>query len=232
MLVTIVDISHSKSIEKKLITNEANLQRSLEEKEILLKEVYHRTKNNMLVIISLLNLQMDEIEDKKAIFLLKETENRIRTMSLMHESLYQTTSLADINLAQYLSKIATNLINSMTTGNNFSLELDCKEISISIDKAMPLGLAVNEIITNAIQHAFPNNTGGVIQIKLSQDHKGNIQLNIGDSGVGISQSIDPQNSDSLGSQIIDSLIDKQVKGTYSVIIGVGTTYIITFKNNL
>lgn len=232
VLVTVVDISHSKAIENKLITNEASLQRSLEEKEILLKEVYHRTKNNMLVIISLINLQMDEIEDKKAIRLFKETENRIRTMSLMHESLYQTTSLADIDLAQYLSKIATNLIKSMTTEKTLSLELDCKEVSISIDKAMPLGLAVNEIITNAIQHAFPNNRRGVIQIKLSQDNKGNVQLNIGDSGIGMNKDIDPQKSESLGLQIIGSLIDKQVKGTYTVVIGVGTTYMITFKNNL
>ena len=232
VLVTFVDISHSKAIENKLITNKASLQRSLEEKEILLKEVYHRTKNNMLVIISLLNLQMDEIKDKKAINLFKETENRIRTMSLMHESLYQTTSLTDIDLAHYLSKIATNLIESMTTGDNLVLELNCKKISISIDKAMPLGLAVNEIITNAIQHAFPNNRRGVIHIKLSQDNKENIQLNIGDSGIGMSKNIDPQKSESLGLQIIDSLIDKQVKGTYSVVVGVGTTYMITFKNNL
>lgn len=231
VLVTIVDISHSKAIENKLITNETILQRSLEEKEILLKEVYHRTKNNMLVIISLLNLQMDEIEDKKALSLFKETENRIRTMSLMHESLYQTTSLTNIDLAQYISKIAANLIESMTTGDHITLELDCEKVSISIDKAMPLGLAVNEIITNAIQHAFPNNIRGVVQIKLSQDDKGNTQLNIGDSGIGINENIDPQKSESLGLQIIGSLIDKQVKGTYSVIIGVGTTYLITFKNN-
>lgn len=219
-LATLVDITPLKEIESRL-------QQSVEEKEVLLKEVYHRTKNNMLVIISLLNLQADEIEDPKMQKIFFETENRIRAMSLIHESLYQTHNLANIDVGEYLKNIGSELVSSMTLHGRIELEVESESMIVSIDKAMPLGLIANEIITNAIQHAFEGRTGNKIFINLGKTEDGRIQVAIGDNGIGMApESL--ENNDLFGMMVIRNLISMQLQGEYSVSMENGTCYTITF----
>lgn len=224
-LGTMIDITNLKETENML-------QQSLEEKEVLLKEVYHRTKNNMLVIISLLNLQMDEIDDPKMKRIFKETENRIRAMALIHESLYQTHNLAQIDAGQYVSNIAAGLIESMTLKNRISLELDCAPIIVSIDKAMPLGLIANEIITNAIQHAFADDEQGKIFIELKKHSAEDVVLIIGDDGTGWDSQEKMNDPDQFGLMVIRNLIDMQLQGNYTIKSDDGTCYAISFKDDV
>lgn len=221
-LATLVDITLLKEIEKRL-------QQTVEEKEILLKEVYHRTKNNMLVIISLLTLQADEISDPKMQKIFFETENRIRAMSLIHESLYQTHNLANIDIGEYLRNLATELVASMTLRWDIDLTVESDAMIISIDKAMPLGLIANEIVTNAIQHAFYEQLEKKIYIGLNKRDGGEFELVIKDNGVGIGSEC-LEDTEQFGLMVIRNLIEMQLQGKYSVSSDNGTCYTITFTD--
>jgi PAS domain S-box-containing protein len=164
---TIVDISEHVRAQKKISVNEKRLQGLLLEKDLLLREVYHRTKNNMLVIISMLALQMEEIEDKAAKKIFEEMEHRIRAMALVHENLYQSESLVDINLGEYLAKLARTQVEHMTLSRQIEVRADYCQVTVPFDKAVPLGLVVSELITNSVKHAFPAGKKGIIRIQLA-----------------------------------------------------------------
>jgi len=229
MVGTINDVSSIKLKEKLLKVQDQRLQKSLDEKEVLLKEIYHRTKNNMLVIISLLDLQVQDIEDEQVRTLFLETENRIKAMALVHEKLCQSQNLSEIDLGSYLKEIAESLLATMVVDNRVKLLSSFEPVAINIDYAVPLGLVVNEIVTNAVKHAFPGNHSGSIYLNVEQSQEGEIVLAIGDDGVGLPEYIDVQNSTSFGMRIIiTSLVKMQLKGTLTVNRENGTRYLIKF----
>lgn len=235
MVGTITDVTNRRLSAEQLRIKDQQLQKSLEEKEVLLKEIYHRTKNNMLVIISMLDLQIQDLEDERGKTIFLETESRIRAMALVHEKLYQSQNLSEINMGDYLHEIAESLIHSMVLNNRITLISNTEQIEINIDCAVPLGLIVNEIVTNSVKHAFPDNRFGSISFKCERDKSGQILLTIGDDGIGLPEGIDVQNSSSFGlSIIITSLVKMQLKGSIAVDRDGGTRYLISFpepKNN-
>lgn len=229
VVATFMDISDQKKAEAQLLESRNMLQASLKEKEVLMREIYHRTKNNMLVIISMLNLQAMDIEDEHVRELFKETENRIRAMSIAHEKLYQSQNLSEVDLSVYLQDMVRTLVETMVYGDRVSVAVDCVEgIRVSLDAIVPLGLAVNEIVTNSIKHAFPDYGRGRICIKVHQEEDGMVVMEVGDDGIGLPAGIDVAKSPSLGLQITVNLIEKQLQGSLEVDRTNGTMYIVRF----
>jgi len=225
---TIIDISEHVRAEKAISVNEGRLKKLLEEKDILLREVYHRTKNNMLVIISMLALQIDDIEDKAARTIFEEMEHRIRAMALVHENLYQSENLVDINLGEYLAKMARTQVEHMTFSDQIEVRADYCQVTIPFDTAVPVGLVVSELITNAVKYAFPAGEKGVIRLQLSVKNE-NFHLVVEDNGVGLPADIDVNKSSSFGFQITHNMVTKQLMGTLGVERKNGTAFHINFK---
>ncbi|MBE0584784.1 MAG: HAMP domain-containing protein, partial [Desulfofustis sp.] len=169
---TLIDVSDLRRHEERLRLQDHQLQKSLEEKEILLREIYHRTKNNMLVIISMLNLQTMEIQDSQVRTVFQEMEDRIRAMALVHEKLYQSQNLSEIDMGSYVREISQSLVVNMSSDERIELRVDIESMVLNIDYAVPLGLVVNEIVTNSLKHAFPGGRSGIIAIRLRQDEIG------------------------------------------------------------
>ncbi len=224
IVTTIVDISPLKKSEQKLLSKEKRLQDSLEEKNILLREVYHRTKNNMLVIISMLNLQLDGIEDEKAKRVFVETENRIRAMALVHESLYNSKNLAEINLGKYLDTMVKTLVRSITVGDLIRVSVQyTSRINIPFEQAIPLGMVVNELVTNSVKHGFREGQAGEVRIEINQNQDG-YDLIVADNGIGIPKEINPHKSNTFGMQIAANMIEMQLGATFEVDCSRGTQY--------
>ena len=209
------------------IQTEAQLKKSLEEKEVLLREIHHRVKNNMQVIFSLLNLQSRRVKDEKMLGIFKDCQNRIKSMALIHEYLYQTTDFVNIDFTTYIESLANNLFNMYNAGTNISLGLNANEVQLGMDAAVPCGLIVNELMSNSLKHAFPDNRPGVVTVDLEKTN-GKICLTVKDNGVGIPQSIDFKNTDSLGLQLVNALTD-QLNGEIQLTEDNGfTKFAVTF----
>jgi PAS domain S-box-containing protein len=188
---------------------EEKIKASLKEKEILLKEIHHRVKNNLQVISSLLNLQSYYINDEHSRSIFIESKNRVISMALIHEKLYRYNNLSKINFNEYLEDLAKNLIVSYKTKKHvINLNINNKsEVLLDIGTSIPLGLCVNELLTNSIKYAFPDERDGEIKIELfSEENK--LHLSISDNGIGMKKEIDFQNLQSLGMQLIHTLIDQ------------------------
>ncbi len=215
--------------EKKL--SEEKIKQSLKEKEVLLKEVHHRVKNNLQVISSILNLQSSYVKDKKTLEILRESQNRIKSMAFIHESLYQTKDFSNINFTEYVSSLANNLVHSYQSfEGQVELELKIQDVYLNLDIAIPCGLIINEILSNALKYAFPKNQKGKINIRLSiKDQE--ITLVIKDNGVGLPSHIDYRNTESLGLQLVVTLVD-QLGGTIKLDRLKGTKFTIVFINSI
>lgn len=225
---TVVDVSELKRVEEKLRINRSRLQASLEEKKVLLREVYHRTKNNMLVIISMLSLQLDGIVDPQARKVFADTENRIRAMAMVHEDLCRSENLAEINLGAYLENMGRALIGTLIIDDRIGFVARCDHVPVSIDQAVPLGLVVNELITNAVKHAFPDGRTGEIRLVLRRDG-GELELIVADDGVGLPDWIDAHHSRTFGLQITANMIEKQLRASFAVDCRRGTDFAIRFS---
>jgi two-component sensor histidine kinase len=226
---TITDVSAIKKNEERLKIQDRQLQESLEEKEVLLKEIYHRTKNNMLIIISMLELQSNDIEDRRLKTIFLEMEHRIRSMALVHEKLYQSQNLAQLDGGSYLKDVAESLLSSMVLDGRITLQTHTEPVAVNIDYAIPLGLVANEIITNSIQHAFPGKKSGTISIYFEKRDTDTLVLTIADNGIGLPAEVDPENSSSFGMGIIiNTLVKLQLKGCIAIERSNGTRYIISF----
>ncbi len=221
-MTTARDITHHKDIE-------AQMQASLQEKNVLLKEIHHRVKNNLQIISSLLNLQSTYINDKKTLDVFKESQNRIKSMAIIHEKLYQSKDLSEINFAEYLRDLTSNIYSSYGVSMGMiKLEINAdNNIFLDINNAIPCGLMINEIITNAIKHAFPNGQSGEIQIDF---HKNNDEYNltVQDNGVGLPEDLSLENSESLGMRLIYALV-LQLDAKIKVSSENGTLFHITFN---
>jgi PAS domain S-box-containing protein len=221
-------ISHDIT-EKKI--SEERIRLSLQEKEVLLKEVHHRVKNNLQVISSILNLQSSYVKDEGTLQILKESQNRIKSMAFIHESLYQTKDFSSINFTEYVVNLSQNLIHSYSNfDHEIKLNLDIQNVFLNLDLAIPCGLIINEIVSNALKYAFVDNSlGGEIAIVMKISGE-NLILNIGDNGRGLPPNIDYRNTESLGLQLVVTLTD-QLSGTIALDLKKGTNYTIIFKQN-
>ncbi|MGZ4048254.1 MAG: PAS domain-containing sensor histidine kinase, partial [Bacteroidia bacterium] len=215
--------------EKKI--SEERIRQSLQEKEVLLKEVHHRVKNNLQVISSILNLQSSYVKDEGTLNILKESQNRIKSMAFIHESLYQTKDFSSINFTEYVINLSQNLIHSYSNfDHEIKLNLDIQNVFLNLDLAIPCGLIINEIVSNALKYAFVDKgEGGEISIKMEILGE-NLILLIGDNGKGLPKHIDYRNTESLGLQLVVTLTD-QLSGTIEIDLENGTNYTIIFKQN-
>jgi hypothetical protein len=209
-----------------LINAEKGLKKSLKEKEILLKEIHHRVKNNMQIISSLLNLQSKYIETKTPEEILKETQDRIKTMSLVHEKLYNSQDIEKIDFGDYLEGLVLILARSYDT-SYLKIQVNASHIFMDINSTIPCGLIVNELITNAIKHAFPENVHGKINVDFYKEED-NLKLIIRDNGVGIPEDIDIENVETLGLNLLISLVN-QLDASLKIDTANGTSIEITFK---
>ncbi len=217
------DITQRKQAEEELRT-------SLREKEVLLKEIHHRVKNNLQVISSLLSLQAEYLKDEQMVKALKESQNRVRSMALIHEKLYQSRNLAEIDFSDYVRELTSQLIRSYGIGaHGISLNVQASQVLLAVDRAIPCGIIVNELVTNALKYAFPDNEGGRIDVELQPVESGRIRLAVRDNGVGLPANLDFDTSDSLGLTLVRMLAD-QVQGTISVHAGEpGAEFVLTFR---
>jgi len=207
---------------------EDRLKASLKEKDVLLKEIHHRVKNNMQIISSLLRLQSREIEDEKAQQIFQISQNRIRSIALIHETLYQSEDLARIDFESYIRKLTTHLLSIYKPeGAELKLDLEVKKVYLDINKAIPCGLIINELVSNALKHAFPRERGGRIGVRMSEK-EGLFTLVVEDSGVGMPKDLDFRKTGSLGLQIVHDLV-QQLEGTVRLDQDKGTSFTITWK---
>ncbi len=224
---TLVDISERKEAEKRL-------EVSLDEKETLLRELYHRTKNTMQVIRSMLFLQAAKSPDNGELQkMVKDMENRILTMSLVHEKLYQSSDLSRIDMRDYIDGLAHLILESYSlTEEQIALKLDIEPISMLLDTAIPCGLILNELLTNAIKYAFSGGDRGEISIRLSRNESNNLELRLADNGAGVPEGFDFRKQETLGLQSIIAIAEHQMQGRVSFTTDHGVTCVIEFPDTL
>jgi two-component sensor histidine kinase len=204
---------------------EARLKASIAEKDVLLKEVHHRVKNNLQIISSLLNLQMMKITDVKTRAELNATRNRIRSMALIHAKLYQSKNLSQINFAEYIEEFSRQLRSLYNVSSKkVKLVLDIDAVYLDVDVAIPCGMIVNELLTNALKYAFPEERSGEIRVVLRSEQSETV-LSVEDNGVGLPPGIDLERVETLGLQLVRGLA-QQVNGTVTVEQSRGTRVVI------
>lgn len=204
------------------------VEESLKSKEMLLKEIHHRVKNNLMIISSLLNLQSRYITDKTSLDIFKESQNRTRSMALIHERLYQTNDLKEIDFGDYIQRLSRELIQTYDAElGRIDLRIDVENILLEINTAIPLGLISNELITNSLKHAFPNGKSGEILVKFHSKND-EYEFTVKDDGIGFPEDLDYENSDSLGLQIVNNLTD-QIDGEIILKRSPGTEFKINFQ---
>jgi two-component sensor histidine kinase len=200
----------------------------VKEKEVLLKEVHHRVKNNLQVISSILNLQTSYVKDKETADLLKECQNRIKTMAYIHESLYQTKDFLHINFSEYIINLVKNLFYSYDANQQkIKTIFDVDTIFLNLDTSIPCGLIVNELVSNALKYAFTDGSGGCVTIKIKKTKDNTIEMVIADNGIGIPESVDYKNTETLGLQLV-SILSEQINGKVTLSRTKGTTFKINF----
>ncbi len=209
---------------------EEKIKGSLKEKEMLLKEIHHRVKNNLQVVSSMLKIQSEYSQDKKTVDMFQESQNRVRSIALIHEMLYQSKNLSKIDFSEYIQPITTNLMRTYGVDPiRIKLNINVKNVFMDLDRAIPCGLIINELFSNVLKHAFPEGRQGEVLIDLFQETSQEFTLLIKDNGVGLPVGMDFKNTDSLGLQLVNALVD-QLGGTIMFEDRVGTTFRITFHN--
>ena len=188
------------------------IKRSLQEKEILLKELHHRTKNNMYVISSLVDLQSAHIQDEALRSIFRDIKNRIQSMALVHEKLYKSKSLSRLKVREYIKDLSSAIMKTYKgMAERVRIELDVEDMDLDIDTAVPAGLALNELISNSLQHAFPGQQPGKISIRL-YGTGGMLHLRYSDNGIGFPPDFDISKTSSLGLKLVYNIIYKQLNG--------------------
>jgi hypothetical protein len=203
---------------------EANLKNSLKEKEILLKEIHHRVKNNLCVVASLLELQSHTVADPQLAKMFEESQNRLYSMALIHEKLYRSINLAQINFGEYLEDLVSNLFQSYNISDNrIQLQVLAEPIYLNVETATPCGLIANELVSNSLKHAFPDGTTGTVSVECYQTGDREIHLFIKDNGIGFPQNIDFRKTNSMGFQVVCTLTD-QLEGSIELSRQTGTAF--------
>jgi two-component sensor histidine kinase len=193
--------------QKEVLRSEDTVRSSLREKETLLKEIHHRVKNNLQVIVSLLRLQARHLKDEQSRAMFKESQNRVYSISLVHEMLYGAGDLARIDFGPYLLALTKGLADGWKgTGLVVDVVVEAEGVRLGVDTAIPCGLIVTELVTNALKHAFPNAARGSIRVAAVIEPEGWLKLTVQDNGVGLSEDLDLRRSNSLGLKLVDSLV--------------------------
>jgi PAS domain S-box-containing protein len=215
---------------------EERIQESLQQKESLLREIHHRVKNSLQVISSLLSLQSDYAKDEESLSLFYESQNRISTIALIHEKLYQSRNIDEIKMLDYITDLTRNLQRVYKNfGGNIDMQINAYDISIDIDRAIPCGLIINELFSNCLKHAFrfseseklSRKTRNKVSVEIYSDSDGFLVLSVKDNGVGFPEGIDIRNTDTLGLQLVCTLTE-QLKGTMELRNDSGTAFNIVF----
>jgi len=205
------------------------LKSSLNEKEVLIREIHHRVKNNMQIISSLLNLQKQYVNDEEAVNVLKESQNRVKSMAMIHEKLYKSRNFSEINFADYIRSLVSDLFYSYgVDSNRVKTIILLEEVMMGLETAIPCGLIVSELVTNTLKYAFPHQEKGEFKIELHSDSDGFYDLIISDDGVGMPENINFDETDTLGLQLVNSLVN-QLEGTIELSRDKGTKFNIKFK---
>lgn len=207
---------------------EQELRTALREKEVLLQEIHHRVKNNLQVVISLLDMQAEVVDHPQVRAALEESQARLHTMALIHDQLYQSASLTHLNSADYFRQLSTRLFETYSPPDGrITLVLEVEPIALELNVAIPCGLMLNELSSNALKHAFPRGRPGTVTITLHQEPTGTCVLTVHDPGVGVPEDLDIHQTNSLGLQLVSLLIE-QLGGTLTLARGSGTTFTLTF----
>ena len=207
----------------------AIISKALKEKETLLREIHHRVKNNLQFISSLLGLQSDNIEDQVALGALQEGQDRVQSMALIHQNLYQEENLTGVDMHDYFNKLIQGLFDSYNIHDDrIQLELNIEDINLDVDTVIPMGLIVNELITNSLKYAFPEGHNGKITIQLKELDKA-LSLSISDDGVGISEIEKHNLGDSFGYKLIHAFT-LQLDAEMSIERSAGTSVNFTIRN--
>jgi len=197
------DITRRKQAEEKI-------KDSLKEKEMMLYEIHHRVKNNMQIILSLLRLQSQQVEDAQMREMFQESQNRIRSMALIHEKLYQSGDLSRVDIAGYVKKLGTHLVSVYSTeGAAIRLNVDIRDVYLDINRAIPLGLIVNELVTNAMKHGFKRKKSGEVSVRMKEERAGKkskFELAVSDTGEGVPEGFDFKQTESFGMQLVTDLV--------------------------
>jgi len=201
-----------KEVEERKKTEEIIIN-SLKEKATLLSEIHHRVKNNLQVIISLLRLQSEKTQDEKLSNIIKESENRILSMALVHEQLYQSKNFSNIDSNEYITTLVNDLFYSNGVDTNIiKFNIECADTKFDLDNAIPCGLIINELVTNCLKHAFPDKRKGEIEIFFSSTSEDEFELTVSDNGVGFPKELDIKNTDSMGLHLVRVLAEETLEG--------------------
>jgi two-component sensor histidine kinase len=210
---------------------EEQIKSSLREKEVLLQEIHHRVNNNLQIISSLLNLQSQSVQDQAERAIFQESQDRVRSMALVHEQLYRSKDLASIEASEYLQAVTANLFRSYCVNPSLiKLRVEMDQLKLGIKTAIPCGLLINELVSNALKHAFPNDRAGEVRVELRSLQDGQFLLRVSDDGIGLPQGLDMHRTQSLGLRLINTL-SKQLGGSVQLGPGPGTTLEVRFAGN-
>jgi len=221
VLSSIVDISDRKQKEERI-------QMALKEKDILLREIHHRVKNNLQIVHSLLDLQSARLDDETVLDMLRDSQNRIRSMALIHQTLYQSKDFARVDFSHFLESLVSTLVSSYSADTaRLDLQVMTDGVSLPLSTAIPCGLILNELIANAIKHGFPDGRSGEIRIALKRDQNDHVLLSVSDNGVGIPDDLVIEATHTLGLQLVNLLAD-QIGGQLTVNRTRPTMFVLRF----
>jgi PAS domain S-box-containing protein len=219
----LIDITERKLVEQKV-------SQSLREKELLLKEIHHRVKNNLQVVSSLLKLQSSYVTDKNTHDILLDSQNRVRSMALVHQKLYQSKDFSQIDFIEYINQLSQQLFNVFKRkSNDVQITVTSNNANLSIDLAIPCGLIINELVSNSLKYAFPDNYSGIINIEINNTENDTCELIVKDNGIGFPEGINFKNTSTLGLQLVNTLVG-QIDGTIEMESNNGTAFKIKFNN--
>jgi two-component sensor histidine kinase len=219
-----------KALEESEQNNIKDMKAALQEKEVLLKEVHHRVKNNLQVISSLLRLQSETVQNKEMAALFLDSQDRVRSMAMVHEYLYKSSDLARINFPAYAASLVRNLYRTFgLSTSEYQPNVEVDDVLLSLDVAVPCGLLLTELVSNAAKYAYPEKKAGPIQVRFRSLPEGLFELSVADQGVGFPKNFDWMKSDSLGLRLM-RLLTEQLQGQIQVENHVGLKFIVTFKD--
>jgi two-component sensor histidine kinase len=218
----------NRRLENRVKSRTMQIVKERDEKAVLLKEIHHRVKNNLQIVNSMLRLQSYYVKDQEALYALEETQNRVMSMAMIHERMYKTENLANIDLEEYLTDLCRDIISTYDLRNSVKLHADIRLDKLNIDTLTPLGLIINEVASNAMKYAFPDGQEGTFRIVLERHGEDKLRLRVGDDGVGMPLDLSDGETDSLGTTLMDSLSD-QLNGELIRLEEKGTMYELVFE---
>jgi PAS domain S-box-containing protein len=222
-------IAHAQDITKRKIEEE-KIQTALAEKNILLREVHHRVKNNLQAMIYLIEMQIEKLDDKKVQIFLREIQEQARTMALVYEQLYQSDYLAKVDMDGYLNNLISNVIQAFGFDKDVSYQVTANNVSLDVEIAMPCGLIINELLTNSLKYAFPAEFEDTPVLNVQISHKDKfITISVSDNGIGLPNNFDWENTDSLGLKLVNFWVKYQLAGKIQLVNEQGTKFLISFR---